>query len=68
MSPRELDNQPVVMNDIKQIGTWIDASDGADIGSDYSNMQNMYLNINDDSVKIEAQISITIILHYSRVG
>ena len=52
---RDLNDQPAIMNDFKQVGVWQDASDGPDIGSDGSVMQNMYLNVNDDSVKIEAQ-------------
>lgn len=52
---RDANNQPVVMNDVKQVGVWQDASDGPDVGSDGSVMKNMYFQINDDSVKIEAQ-------------
>lgn len=52
---READNTPVVMNDVKQVGAWLDASDGPDIGSDSANEQNLYYQINDDSAKLEAQ-------------
>lgn len=52
---RDANNQPVQMNDFKQVGVWTDASDGPDIGSDGSSMQNMYFNVNDDSIKIAAK-------------
>jgi hypothetical protein len=52
---RAANNTPVIVNDFKQVGSWMDASDGADIGSDGANEQNLYYQITDDSAKLEAQ-------------
>ena len=48
-------NSTVNMLDFKQVGSWMDATDGPDIGSDNASMQYSYYQINDDSVKVEAQ-------------
>ena len=48
-------NGTVNMLDVKQVGSWMDATDGPDIGSDNASMQYSYYQINDDSVKVEAQ-------------
>jgi hypothetical protein len=52
---RAADNTPVTINDFKQVASWMDATDGADIGSDAANEQNIYDQITDDSVKLEAK-------------
>jgi hypothetical protein len=52
---REANNTPVIVNDFKQLGSWMDASDGPDIGSDAANEQNLYYQITDDSAKLEAK-------------
>jgi|GEM_PF-3782376 len=52
---REANNTPVVVNDFKQVGSWMDATDGPDIGSDGAIESNLYYQITDDSAKLEAQ-------------
>ncbi|ASK79194.1 hypothetical protein CF386_08980 [Paraphotobacterium marinum] len=52
---RRGDNTPTSMFDVKQVGFYIDAVDGADVGSDGSTQTYMYSQIADDTVKVEAE-------------
>ncbi len=52
---RSANNHPIRISDVKIVGNWRDAADGPEIGGDGSVVEQIYLHVADDAIKIPAR-------------